>query len=973
MDEWKVPASKIQQAKANIVETVSKYVELKKHGQEYQACCPFHSERTPSFSVNPDKQFYYCFGCGAGGDAIDFVSDFESIGFRDAVRRIVGDLAPGAVVPLTRQTVKKDEKPEWVPVVPVPADIKQRPPEIFNRPKGGDWEKLTCSKRWAYRDANGDLIGYICRFDLPGGGKDVIPQSYCVNTKTGEMRWKWLSFDKPRPLYGLDKLASHPAAQVMLVEGEKACDAGQAAYEAAGVPRDKLVVISWPGGGKAVPHVDWSPLAGRNVGLWPDADQKPYVDTHPKAGELMPMVEQPGTACMLDIAGRLEGVAASLKFITPPEGVPDGFDLADDLPAGFNLLAHTKASAMPIAEFRAKHAVAEAAAALDEAMPWDEQPEQDVDDLAMAVGAPVSVAAPAPAKPTPGKPDLKLVVGGAGVDDGDEHTDELVHNGYFTILGYDRGDYYFFQHEKRQVLCYTKRDFSETGLMELATVNWWEEFFPGSKEGMNKKAAINWIIRTANSRGIYDPTRVRGRGAWTDKGRSLFHHGAYLTVDGVHTDLTRIQSAYVYQMEKSMPTPAQEPLSDEEGQWLVSVAQLARWSMPGSAALFAGFVMLAPICGALPWRSHIWLTGGAGTGKSTLQNKFLGSLLRDISVYATGDSTEAGIRQKLQADALPVLIDEAESNTDRDKQRIENIIGMIRKTSTESQAQTLKGTVSGDGQSFHIRSMFCLASINVNMPGKADTDRLTKLVLRPPVQGSTDHWDRLEAELNKIEEDEQIANRLLARALNMMPVILETVKVFRRCAAQHFGTQRQGDQFGTLLAGCWCLQKSTVPCEAEAMVLIKGYKWDEHVEDNDQDDASRAVEALLGAKLRAKSIAGSVDEYSVYELIRECSPLHRHNVIDVQAADETLRRHGIRVELGAGELWFGTSVTNLVKLVKDMPFVTDLRGQLLRVKGAKRVQGSKKFNGSDSKVVSIPLDPILGDEKETGKTDDLPI
>ncbi|MBB3017621.1 hypothetical protein FHR70_000661 [Microvirga lupini] len=957
-----VPASTIERAKADIVGTISKYLELKKVGQEYEACCPFHSEKTPSFRVVPEKRFFYCFGCGAGGDATDFVQDFESIGFRDAIARIVNDQSIGDAVPKARQTVKKEVEAEWEPVVPVPANIKQRPMDTFNRRKGGEWERLVSSKRWEYRDANGGLIGYICRFELPGGGKDVIPQTYCVNKQTGEMRWKWLSFAKPRPIYGLDKLAKHPLAQVILAEGEKAADAAQALYEAAGISRDKLVVVSWPGGGKAVPHVDWSPLAGRNVGLWPDADQKPYVDTHPKAGQLMPFIEQPGAVCMLDIAERIEGQVNSLKFIMPPEGVEDGWDLADALPAGFNLLAHTRAAAMPIADFREKHVPA---AEPEQIMPWDDEP--DADDIALACGvdpAPVAeqqAQAPAPAAPQP-KPAP-----------GDDWEDPLIKNGHFTILGYDRGKYYFFVHEKRQVMAYQKGDFSDAGMLELAEINWWEEHFPGERGSMNKKMALNWIFRTANRRGVYDPERVRGRGAWTDNKRAVFHHGGHLTVDGVYTDITAMRSAYVYQVERSIPAPAVEPMTDEEGSWLVSVAEMARWSMAGSAALLAGFVMLAPICGALPWRSHIWLTGGAGSGKSTLQSKYAASLLRGVSVYATGDSTEPGIRQSLQADSLPVLIDEIESNNDNDKRRVENIIGMIRKTSTESQAQTLKGTVSGDGQSFHVRSMFCLASINVNMPSKADTDRLTKLVLRPPIADSRDHWDKLEAELNKIEEDEDISSRLLARALGMMPVILETVKVFRRAAAKHFGTQRQGDQFGTLLAGSWCLQKSTVPSEEEAMVLIRGYNWNEHVEDNDQDDAARAVEALLGAKLRAKSLGGSTDEYSVYELIRECSPMHRHNVIDVGVADATLKRHGIRVEHATGELWFGTSVTNLVQMASGMSFVTDLRGQLLRVKGAKRISGSKKFNGSDSKVVSIPLDPILGDEKEAGSSDDLPI
>lgn len=954
----KVQAGTIEKAKSDIVGTVSKYVELTKKGNEFTACCPFHSERTPSFTVMPDKGAFYCFGCGEGGDAVDFVSKYENIGFREAVASIVGDLPASGGVPAARQAVKKEEEPEWEPVVPVPAGIKQRPMDIFNRRKGDGWERLTSSKRWAYLDANGDLIGYVCRFELPGGGKDVLPQCYCVNKATGETRWRWLSFDKPRPLYGLNKLAKHPLAQVIIAEGEKAADAAQALYEAAGISRDKLVVVSWPGGGKAVKFTDWSPLAGRNVGLWPDADQKPYVDTHPKAGQLMPFLEQPGTVCMLDIADRIEGQVKALKFIEPPSGVPDGWDLADELPAGFNLLAHTKSAALLIADFRAKYAAATVAADLEEALPWDDQ--LDAEDMALAVGIePVAVAAPTP-----------VAVAAPVLDPiGDHDDNELIKNGFFTILGYDGGAYYFFQHEKRQVLERTKGDFTDTGLIELAPLNWWEEYFPGSNGGIDKKSAADWIFRTANSRGIYDSSKVRGRGAWTDKGRSVFHHGAYLTVDGVPTSITAIKSGYVYPMARSLPDPDEKPLTDEEGAWLISVAEMARWSTPGSAALFAGFVMLAPICGALPWRSHIWLTGGAGSGKSTLQAKYAGALLRDTSVYAQGNSTEAGIRQELKADALPVLIDEIESNNEGDKKRVENIIQLIRQTSTESQAKTLKGTVTGHGQNYHIRSMFCLASINVNLPGKADIDRLTRLVLRPPAPGTEEQWVKLETELNKIDSDTSISGRLLARALKLMPVILETTKVFRRAAAKHFGTQRDGDQFGTLLAGCWCLQKSHVPSEAEAMVLIKGYDWTEHTEDHDQDDSKMALASIMGSKLR---LGGSMGDQTVYTLVREAHSLFRVGAVDVILADQVLRSHGIRLEEKDGVLLFGTGVPNLKKLVADTPFASDVRGQLLRLPGASKYQDkSVRFNGQGSKCVAVPISLILEGQENT--TEELPI
>jgi len=59
--------------KVNIVDLINSRVKLKKAGRDYQACCPFHHEKTPSFTVSDKKQFYHCFGCGAHGNAISFL------------------------------------------------------------------------------------------------------------------------------------------------------------------------------------------------------------------------------------------------------------------------------------------------------------------------------------------------------------------------------------------------------------------------------------------------------------------------------------------------------------------------------------------------------------------------------------------------------------------------------------------------------------------------------------------------------------------------------------------------------------------------------------------------------------------------------------------------------------------------------------------------------------------------------------
>ena len=90
----KIPQSFIDEllARTDIVELIDSRVRLKKAGKNYQACCPFHNEKSPSFSVSPEKQFYHCFGCGAHGNAIGFLMEYDGLNFPDAIDDLAGQL-----------------------------------------------------------------------------------------------------------------------------------------------------------------------------------------------------------------------------------------------------------------------------------------------------------------------------------------------------------------------------------------------------------------------------------------------------------------------------------------------------------------------------------------------------------------------------------------------------------------------------------------------------------------------------------------------------------------------------------------------------------------------------------------------------------------------------------------------------------------------------------------------------------------
>jgi DNA primase len=89
-------------ARIDIVDIIDAYVPLKKAGRNHQACCPFHDEKTPSFTVSQPKQFYHCFGCGANGTAISFLMEYLHMGFIEAIE----DLASRAGLEIPRDTVQ---------------------------------------------------------------------------------------------------------------------------------------------------------------------------------------------------------------------------------------------------------------------------------------------------------------------------------------------------------------------------------------------------------------------------------------------------------------------------------------------------------------------------------------------------------------------------------------------------------------------------------------------------------------------------------------------------------------------------------------------------------------------------------------------------------------------------------------------------------------------------------------------------
>lgn len=184
-------------------------------------------------------------------------------------------------------------------VTPVP----EQAPKAPTHPKYGRPQK-----RWAYRDGEGRVLKLETRFADVEAGKVCLPCT-CWETSEGQLVWRWKDLPTPRPIYGWDRVVRNPDAPVLVCEGPKACDGAEALFEG--------IVAVTSGSAMSAGAADWSPLRGRKVLIWPDADG-------------------PGHRYAQEVAGLLQGVAASTAIVGIPEGFPEGWDLADAPPEGWD-------------------------------------------------------------------------------------------------------------------------------------------------------------------------------------------------------------------------------------------------------------------------------------------------------------------------------------------------------------------------------------------------------------------------------------------------------------------------------------------------------------------------------------------------------------------------------------------------------------------------------------------------------------
>lgn len=474
----------------------------------------------------------------------------------------------------------------------------------------------------------------------------------------------------------------------------------------------------------------------------------------------------------------------------------------------------------------------------------------------------------------------------------------------FNVLGYNDDKIYYYSFGMRQITGLTASSHTINNMLMLASLDEWKLAL-GGEDGCKPSdipiRGLNVLRQIAQRKGMFIPDeRVRGTGAWMDNGRTILHCGDIMYVDNIETPMERMDSKFVYTAGSNLIRPSDHPLNNSQANKLYEICTMPTWENELSGALLAGWIVTAPICSLLSWRPHIWVTGEAGSGKSTVMDMIIKPAVGDIAFSLDSKSTEAALRQQLGYSGRPVIFDEAEPSVAMD-----GVIELARLASSG-------GVVKKFGQNpFKAQFQACFSSINPPIKNYADRSRISLLVLKKNrSKDAEDHYNNL---LDTIEDtiSPEWQQGLLARTLDNIDALLANVKTFRSAARVELKAGREADQIAPLLAGLYMLFTTEKVSLEKAQAWISEKDWTLHTSIEETSDPEKLLQHISTSIVKDRANR----EIMIGELIRQWSTSGVLDEGSKVSAYETLIRYGIKPD---GEwLYIANNSQNLAKLLKD--------------------------------------------------------
>jgi putative DNA primase/helicase len=498
----------------------------------------------------------------------------------------------------------------------------------------------------------------------------------------------------------------------------------------------------------------------------------------------------------------------------------------------------------------------------------------------------------------------------------------------FRCLGYQDNMMFFLPNGTGQLFAIKDGSLTKNQLMSMADLDVWRDLFgTETKRGfyIAWDDAINYIYRQVQAAGPFDIADIRGRGAWAEGNSVVLHTGKYIIRDGQEVPLKEYESDHIYERLKEKRINLSAPATDFEGHAILKCIERLSFQTRIEAAFLAGWCALAPFCGVLDWRPHIWITGSSGTGKTTVLKYIISPMLGDFCINTSGLSSGAGIRQVIRNDSIPVVVDEAEPQGYQTG-RIQEILDLVRQASSNYKGSKIfKGTQTGTGVSYNMRSMFCLSSINPAIAKTADETRFSMINMMTP-QGN---WPDLEKEIFSIFSDAN-CERIRSRTLTALPVIRRNSKIFAAAAGSILNSQRIGDQIGALIAGAMSLKTMEEFTFEKACGIIREY----NISGTDTEtlsDEMRCFLKIFQSKINYVGTSGKVEATTLMNLISTAieMPVGPNNSA-IEKATEELLKYGIKTDARA--IYIASNYTWISELLRQTEWENNYSRILRRLK-----------------------------------------
>lgn len=207
------------------------------------------------------------------------------------------------------------------------------------------------------------------------------------------------------------------------------------------------------------------------------------------------------------------------------------------------------------------------------------------------------------------------------------------------------------------------------------------------------------------------------------------------------------------------------------------------------------------------------------------------------------------------------------------------------------------------------------------------------------------------------EISQETGRRLQARIFSLIPVVKESIKIFTEAAAEYLdGNQRNGDQYGTLLAGAWVVYSDEPPTRQQALELCQRAQLEEFCKNNDKTDEKRCIDLIMQHQLRIEGEDKTVTR-TIGELVEIAADKALDRELSKPTVEATLGRNGIKVH--RGKVCVSNSSSAVASILRDTQWSNSWSDQLQRLPGACKTDSIYfKGMGSSARAVSVPFEAL---------------